>query len=126
MAAEKEETSAAARRRLTCSACFDALWFCYSPVHQMQMYYRFGELDNCKAKWSALIDCLSLKTKRASEVQVMKKQISCRRFSRSARHKSLIYGSSELRRNLRLIGKSCLVIWMEGNDRGTADAAAAA
>ncbi|PKI78773.1 uncharacterized protein C227.17c isoform X2 [Punica granatum] len=69
MAAEKEETSAAARRRLTCSACFDALWFCYSPVHQMQMYYRFGELDNCKAKWSALIDCLSLKTKRASEVQ---------------------------------------------------------
>ncbi|KAK4743064.1 hypothetical protein SAY87_001065 [Trapa incisa] len=69
MAAEKEEASAVARRRLSCTTCFNALWFCYSPVHQMQMYYRLGEFDNCSGKWSALADCLVLKTKRSSEVQ---------------------------------------------------------
>ncbi|XP_020252997.1 uncharacterized protein C227.17c [Asparagus officinalis] len=54
---------------LSCTKCFDALWFCYSPFHQMQQYYRYGEFDTCFGKWSALADCLSLKTKRSSEVQ---------------------------------------------------------
>lgn len=36
----------------------------------MQQYYRLGVLDNCHEKWSALADCLMLKTKRASDVQV--------------------------------------------------------
>ncbi|KAF3455119.1 hypothetical protein FNV43_RR05567 [Rhamnella rubrinervis] len=35
----------------------------------MQQYYRLGSLDNCSEKWSALVDCLSLKTKRSSEMQ---------------------------------------------------------
>ncbi|KAL9416386.1 hypothetical protein AB3S75_039559 [Citrus x aurantiifolia] len=61
--------SSAPRRRLSCSTCFDALWFCYSPVHQMQQYYRLGVLDNCTAKWSALVDCLTLKTKPSSQVE---------------------------------------------------------
>ncbi|XP_008227088.1 PREDICTED: uncharacterized protein C227.17c [Prunus mume] len=64
-----EEGSLAPKRRLSCSTCFDALWFCYSPVHQMQQYYRLGVLDNCSGKWNSLVDCLSLKTKRSSEVQ---------------------------------------------------------
>jgi hypothetical protein len=41
-----------------------------APVHQMQQYYRLGALDNCSEKWTALVDCLSLKTKRSTEVQV--------------------------------------------------------
>ncbi|VFQ71556.1 unnamed protein product [Cuscuta campestris] len=65
MSSEKEPP----RRRLSCSACFDALWFCYTPVHQMQQYYRLGKLDNCYDKWSALYDCLRLKTKRQAEVE---------------------------------------------------------
>ncbi|KAI3450662.1 hypothetical protein Pfo_007327 [Paulownia fortunei] len=68
MSSEKEE-AAAPRRRLSCSKYFDALWFCYSPVHQMQQYYRLGALDNCSGKWSTLYDCLRLKTKRASVVE---------------------------------------------------------
>ncbi|XVF69081.1 hypothetical protein PTKIN_Ptkin11bG0052000 [Pterospermum kingtungense] len=64
-----EEESPASRRRVSCSKCFDALWFCYSPVHQMQQYYRVGVLDNCYGKWSALWDCLYLKTKPSSELQ---------------------------------------------------------
>ncbi|CAI9781457.1 unnamed protein product [Fraxinus pennsylvanica] len=68
MSLEKEE-AAAPRRRLSCTKHFDALWFCYSPVHQMQQYYRLGDLDNCSGKWTALVDCLSLKTKRSSEVE---------------------------------------------------------
>ncbi|CAM8943431.1 unnamed protein product [Rhodiola kirilowii] len=55
-------------RRLSCTKCFDALWFCYSPVHQMQQYYRLGVLDNCAGKWSSLMDCLTLKTKSNTEV----------------------------------------------------------
>ncbi|KAI8573534.1 hypothetical protein RHMOL_Rhmol01G0284900 [Rhododendron molle] len=68
MNSEKEEVSVP-RRRLSCTKCIDALWFCYSPVHQMQQYYRVGVLDNCSQKWTALVDCLSLKTKRSSEVE---------------------------------------------------------
>uniref|UniRef100_M1CD91 Uncharacterized protein n=1 Tax=Solanum tuberosum TaxID=4113 RepID=M1CD91_SOLTU len=40
-----------------------------APVHQMQQYYRLGALDNCSKKWSGLVDCLTLKTKRSSEVE---------------------------------------------------------
>ncbi|KAL3828531.1 hypothetical protein ACJIZ3_017333 [Penstemon smallii] len=77
MNSNKEEAEPA-RRRLSCTKYFDALWFCYSinvrvvkipPVHQLQQYYRLGTLDNCSEKWSALFDCLSLKTKRVSEVE---------------------------------------------------------
>ncbi|KAL9252778.1 hypothetical protein AKJ16_DCAP06182 [Drosera capensis] len=66
---EKKQSTEEPRRRLSCIPSFDALWFCYSPVHQMQQYYRQGVLDNCFEKWSAVFDCLSLKTKRSSEVQ---------------------------------------------------------
>jgi hypothetical protein len=55
--------------RLDCIKCFDALWFCYSPFHQMQYYYRYGDFDNCFGKWGDLVDCLSLKTKRKAEVE---------------------------------------------------------
>uniref|UniRef100_A0A7C9A052 Uncharacterized protein n=1 Tax=Opuntia streptacantha TaxID=393608 RepID=A0A7C9A052_OPUST len=69
-AAEEQDSSTAnSRRHLSCMPCFDALWFCYSPVHQMQQYYRLGALDNCSQKWSDLFDCLNLKTKSSSEVQ---------------------------------------------------------
>ncbi|GAB2274660.1 hypothetical protein Dimus_009431 [Dionaea muscipula] len=66
---EQKKDPAAPRRRLSCIPCFDAIWFCYSPVHQMQQYYRVGVLDNCSQKWSDLFDCLSLKTKPSSELQ---------------------------------------------------------
>ncbi|CAA6667567.1 unnamed protein product [Spirodela intermedia] len=63
------ESGAAPLTRLSCTKSFDALWFCYSPVHQMQQYYRRGEFDSCFEKWNTLFDCLKLKTKRLSEVQ---------------------------------------------------------
>ena len=49
--------------------CFDALWFCYSPWHQMQYYYRYGDFDSCFGKWGDLAECLSLKTKSKAEVE---------------------------------------------------------
>ncbi|KAI0488202.1 hypothetical protein KFK09_028029 [Dendrobium nobile] len=61
---QKPQTS-----RLSCTKYFDALWFCYSPFHQMEQYYRYGHFDNCSGKWSSLFDCLSLKTKRPDEVE---------------------------------------------------------
>jgi hypothetical protein len=69
-AKEKPETnSSMPRRRPDCIKCFDALWFCYTPFHQMQTYYRYGEFDNCFGKWGDLVDCLALKTKRAAEAE---------------------------------------------------------
>lgn len=41
-----------------------------APFHQMQQYYRYGEFDTCFGKWNALVDCLTLKTKKSSEVKV--------------------------------------------------------
>ncbi|GAU46926.1 hypothetical protein TSUD_85260 [Trifolium subterraneum] len=41
-----------------------------APVHQMQQYYRLGALDNCSGKWKAMVDCLMLKTKPSSQVEV--------------------------------------------------------
>ncbi|KAF3528173.1 hypothetical protein DY000_02038310 [Brassica cretica] len=86
MSTEMEESSAV-RRRVSCTKYFDALWFCYwisrcsnitsngdeteqAPYYQMQQYYRVGKLDDCTKKFSALFDCLSLKTKSASEAEV--------------------------------------------------------
>ncbi|CAI9105536.1 OLC1v1004475C1 [Oldenlandia corymbosa var. corymbosa] len=66
---EEEESATPSRRKVSCTVYFDALWFCYSPVHQMQNYYRLGYLDNCSKKWTALFDCLNLKTKRTSEAE---------------------------------------------------------
>ncbi|KAF2584694.1 hypothetical protein F2Q70_00035071, partial [Brassica cretica] len=92
MSTEMEESSAV-RRRVSCTKYFDALWFCYwisrcsnitsngdeteqdylslfaAPYYQMQQYYRVGKLDDCTKKFSALFDCLSLKTKSASEAE---------------------------------------------------------
>ncbi|KAL7615161.1 uncharacterized protein LOC111901430 [Lactuca sativa] len=69
MSIEKEEVVVLPRRKVSCTTSFDNLWFCYSPVHQLQQYYRLGSLDNCSGKWNAMIDCLKLKTKRSHEVQ---------------------------------------------------------
>ncbi|KAG7617272.1 hypothetical protein AtNW77_Chr4g0302581 [Arabidopsis thaliana] len=87
MSSENEDSSSV-RRRVSCTKCFDALWFCYwmsrwsnitsngddtgkdlAPFYQMQQYYRVGKLDDCTKKFSDLFDCLSLKTKRASEAE---------------------------------------------------------
>ncbi|CAL5064119.1 unnamed protein product [Urochloa decumbens] len=64
-----ETTNSQPPRRPDCIKCFDALWFCYSPFHQMQNYYRYGEFDHCFGKWGDLVDCLTLKTKRVAEVE---------------------------------------------------------
>ncbi|KAG2263212.1 hypothetical protein Bca4012_015163 [Brassica carinata] len=69
------DDSTTVRRRVSCTKCFDALWFCYSPFYQMQQYYRVGKLDDCTKKFSDLFDCLSLKTKTISEAEkIMEEQ----------------------------------------------------
>eukprot|EP00850_Spirogloea_muscicola_P008080 SM000042S15347 [mRNA] locus=s42:507733:508447:+ [translate_table: standard] len=54
-----EEAPQPLRRSASCVPAFDALWFCYSPVHQMTQYYRDGEFDGCTARWSALWHCMA-------------------------------------------------------------------
>jgi len=56
--------------RFSCMTRWLSICVLAAPVHQMQQYYRLGALDNCSQKWSDLFDCLNLKTKSSSEVQV--------------------------------------------------------
>ncbi|KAK9808468.1 hypothetical protein WJX73_009592 [Symbiochloris irregularis] len=53
----------------SCIPKIDALWFCYSPVHQFTQYYRFGTVDDCFGHWSRLWDCLKQRTKYADLVR---------------------------------------------------------
>ncbi|XWS08050.1 hypothetical protein CRYUN_Cryun41cG0044500 [Craigia yunnanensis] len=62
------ESGSEGRHCLLCTNCFDALWFCYSPVHQMQQYYRVGVLENCSENGMFFgIACIS-KTKSSSQL----------------------------------------------------------
>lgn len=54
-------------RRGNCVVAFDALWFCYSPVYQLQQYYIYGKVDDCASKWTDLLDCLKRKTTKYKE-----------------------------------------------------------
>ncbi|KAI4351099.1 hypothetical protein L6164_005485 [Bauhinia variegata] len=69
MSSKKKESSTPIKHEVSVAKGFDALWFCYTPIHQMQQYYRVGLFDNCLDKWNDLFDCLKLKTKRSFEVQ---------------------------------------------------------
>ena len=34
----------------SCMHTLDALWYCYSPVHQAREYYMNGEFDDCRGR----------------------------------------------------------------------------
>eukprot|EP00270_Netrium_digitus_P022029 TRINITY_DN970_c0_g1_i2.p1 TRINITY_DN970_c0_g1~~TRINITY_DN970_c0_g1_i2.p1 ORF type:complete len:105 (-),score=18.47 TRINITY_DN970_c0_g1_i2:86-400(-) len=53
----------------SCVKYVDALWFCYSPVHQVKEYYREGEFDSCLGKLSDLWTCLLLRTSAAPRIR---------------------------------------------------------
>lgn len=44
------ETSEKSRIPLNCTKAFDAVYYCYSPVHQAREYYIYGELDDCRGR----------------------------------------------------------------------------
>jgi hypothetical protein len=52
-----------ATTRQSCVPFFDALWFCYSPAHQLRQYYVYGTVDDCTGHWGALWDCLKQRTR---------------------------------------------------------------
>jgi Protein of unknown function (DUF3128) len=63
-------SQAAPAKQLSCTPFVDQLYFCYSPVWQLQELYRQGHLDDCKAKWSQLFECASLRAKPDAEARV--------------------------------------------------------
>lgn len=65
-----DASQAAPAKQLSCTPFVDQLYFCYSPVWQLQELYRQGHLDDCKAKWSQLFECASLRAKPDAEARV--------------------------------------------------------
>eukprot|EP00889_Picochlorum_renovo_P000136 jgi/Picre1/27166/NNA_000135.t1 len=58
-----EDSPESQQSRTSCVKYFDALWFCYSPVHQLKRYYVYGDVDDCLGHWSKLMACLRQKTR---------------------------------------------------------------
>ncbi len=62
-AANDDRPAATGSGGVSCTKHFDALWFCYSPVHQLKRYYVDGDVDDCVSHWSTLVSCLKQKTR---------------------------------------------------------------
>jgi hypothetical protein len=73
------DAAAAPRAPLSCTRFADALYFCYSPVYQVQQLYRRGALDDCSGRWGALYDCMSLKAQPNAELQARPSRAPCSR-----------------------------------------------
>ena len=58
------------RPRIDCTRYFDVLYFCYSPVYQLNQLYRSGELDSCHGAFRDWLDCLTNKAKPDAAIQV--------------------------------------------------------
>jgi hypothetical protein len=61
--AESSSSETATSTSVSCTKYFDALWFCYSPVHQLKRYYVHGDVDDCVGHWGTLMACLKQKTR---------------------------------------------------------------
>eukprot|EP00884_Botryococcus_braunii_P005573 jgi/Botrbrau1/15016/Bobra.0018s0114.1 len=62
-------TDANSKQRESCVPYFDALWFCYSPGHQLTEYYRYGNVDDCSGQWRKFYNCLKKRTKYADQAE---------------------------------------------------------
>ena len=58
------------RPRIDCTKYFDVLYFCYSPVYQLNQLYRRGELDSCNGAFRDWFDCLANKAKPDAAIEV--------------------------------------------------------
>jgi hypothetical protein len=47
---------------ISCVNLFDRLWYCGTPVNQLNIFYRTGDIDNCSKYFSALTTCIYAKT----------------------------------------------------------------
>lgn len=60
----------AADAKLSCTQYFDALYFCLSPVHQVDALYRRGEFDTCNQTGRDWLDCMANKARPDPAIQV--------------------------------------------------------
>lgn len=63
--------------KLSCVKYFDALWFCYSPVHQLKRYYVHGDIDDCIGHWGRLMACMKQKTRFQDDDDVASLETPC-------------------------------------------------
>lgn len=62
MSAASDKKFAAVKDAVSCADAVNALFYCASPGHQMDRWYKDGALDGCRAQGRELQLCLRLKT----------------------------------------------------------------
>jgi hypothetical protein len=45
----------------SCSAIFDKLWYCGTPVNQLDKIYKTGDIDDCSIHFNKFYRCLKNK-----------------------------------------------------------------
>jgi len=63
---ENNDSSASVHETTASESCvkyFDAVWWCFTPTHQIQSYYINGDWDPCSDTVSDLLRCLGGKTR---------------------------------------------------------------
>jgi len=63
------------KKAISCVDAANALFFCASPAHQVERYYKDGALDGCDAQIGELKLCLRLKLAGEAEARAIVQQL---------------------------------------------------
>jgi hypothetical protein len=74
-------TLADVKNAISCVDAGNALFFCASPAHQVERYYKDGALDGCDAQISELKLCLRLKLAGERDARAIVQQLVARAAS---------------------------------------------
>jgi hypothetical protein len=74
-ASNPAKSLAAVKDAVSCVDAGNALFFCASPAHQMERYYKDGHLDGCDAQLSELKLCMRLKLAGEKETRDIVRQL---------------------------------------------------
>ena len=69
------------KKAISCVDAANALFFCASPAHQVERYYKDGALDGCDAQIGELKLCLRFKLAGEAEARAIVQQLVARAAS---------------------------------------------
>ena len=70
----------------SCWPALDALWYCYTPVHQVRHYYMSGQVDACTEQAHRFWVCLRSRLVSADEAVALYRKEAQRERAREGQH----------------------------------------